>query len=69
MMPNYNKYNLIGICDFSHGDTNIWEYRLKLLKYFAQKYYKDCKGIFILGNRILTKKIMKKLTIINIMIH
>jgi len=29
-------------------------------KYFAQKYYKDCKGLFILGNRILTKENYEK---------
>jgi hypothetical protein len=27
-----DKYSLIGIGDFSHGDNNIWEYRLDLLK-------------------------------------
>jgi hypothetical protein len=26
------KYSLIGIGDFSHGDQNIWEYRFNLLK-------------------------------------
>tara|TARA_B100001964_G_C13721789_1_gene374944 strand:- start:1 stop:531 length:531 start_codon:yes stop_codon:yes gene_type:complete len=36
MIPNYDKYNLIGIGDFSHGDKNIWEYRLKLLKFFIE---------------------------------
>ena len=36
MIPNYEHYDLIGIGDFSHGDTNIWEYRLKLLKYFIK---------------------------------
>ena len=30
--PNYENYDLIGIGDFSHGDENIWVYRLKLLK-------------------------------------
>ena len=25
-------------------------------KFFAHKYFKDCRGVFILGNRILTKK-------------
>lgn len=30
-------------------------------KFFAQKYYKDCKGVFILGNRILTKENYEKI--------
>ena len=34
MIPNYEYYNLIGIGDFSHGDENIWVYRLILLKFF-----------------------------------
>ena len=29
---NYNNYYLISVGDFSHGDKNIWEYRLNLLK-------------------------------------
>ena len=36
MIPNYENYDLIGIGDFSHGDENIWVYRLKLLKYFIK---------------------------------
>lgn len=36
MIPNYEYYDLIGIGDFSHGDKNIWVYRLKLLKYFIK---------------------------------
>ena len=29
---DYNNYYLIGIGDFSHGNNNIWEYRLKLIE-------------------------------------
>jgi hypothetical protein len=31
-MNYHNKYLLIGIGDFSHGDRNIWEYRLRVMK-------------------------------------
>ena len=31
-MINYNNYELIGIGDFSHGDENIWKYRLDFIK-------------------------------------
>ena len=30
---NFLKYDLIGIGDFSHGDDNIWEFRLEVLKH------------------------------------
>ena len=33
---DYNNYYLIGIGDFSHGNNNIWEYRLNLLKHIIK---------------------------------
>ena len=31
-MFDYDKYVLIGIGDFSHGDENIWKYRINFIK-------------------------------------
>jgi hypothetical protein len=31
MIFEYEKYKLIGVGDFSHGNNNIWEYRLDML--------------------------------------
>lgn len=36
IMDNLNKYLLIGIGDFSHGNQNIWEHRFDLLKYLLK---------------------------------
>lgn len=41
MILNCEKYDLIRIGDFSHGDENIFEYRLKLLKYFIKNTNKN----------------------------
>ena len=57
MIPNYEKYNLIGIGDFSHGDNNIWEYRLNLLKYFIKNTNKKIT-IFNEDNDEHSKNIM-----------
>ena len=61
MIPNYEYYDLIGIGDFSHGDENIWVYRLKLLKYFIETtdknitIFKVALKIFILCLLIIYK--------------
>lgn len=34
---DYYKYMLIGVGDFSHGDNNVWEFRLKMLRKFVRE--------------------------------
>lgn len=34
---DFSQKSLIGVGDFSHGDNNIWEFRLELLKYIMSK--------------------------------
>ena len=57
MIPNYNQYDLIGIGDFSHGDNNIWIYRLKLIKFFIKNTNKKIT-IFNEDNDEHSKNIM-----------
>ncbi len=57
MIPNYEHYNLIGIGDFSHGDNNIWIYRLNLLKYLIKNTNKKI-SIFNEDNEEHSRNIM-----------
>lgn len=57
MIPDYEGYDLIGIGDFSHGDKNIWVYRLKLLEYFIKNTNKKII-IFNEDNEMHSKNIM-----------
>ena len=41
MLLEYDKYDLIGIGDFSHGDTNIWYYRFNMIIELIEKTNKN----------------------------
>lgn len=60
-MPRFRikSYTLIGIGDFSHGNINIWKYRINMLKRIIKTTGKQIT-IFIQDTKTHTNNIMKK---------
>lgn len=58
MNINFDKYNLIGIGNFSHGDANIINYRLDLIAYLVRNTNKQIT-IYVEDTPEHTRNIMK----------